>query len=50
MHHVHLLQTEGEHPLITEIEGQISRVSAHWVLDMLYGLNHRPNFILASKL
>ena len=24
-------------PLTAENEGQISRVSAHWVLDMLYG-------------
>ena len=24
-------------PLAAENEGQISRVSAHWVLDMLYG-------------
>ena len=24
-------------PLTTENEGQISRVSAHWVLDMLCG-------------
>ena len=27
----------GEHPLTAENEGQILRVSAHWVLDMLCG-------------
>ena len=30
-------EQEVDTPLTAENEGQISRVSAHWVLDMLYG-------------